>query len=125
MQDILGLHQRQLQQFGGAPGVRDAGLIEAALARPRSGYYRDLIEEAATLWESLTLNCGFIDGNKGVGFAATCIFLRINGLDISASAQATRGFVIGLLESGTFEKNRLDAWLRGNTSPAPRSRRDR
>jgi death-on-curing protein len=41
MEDVLSLHNRQLEQFGGAPGIRDAGLIEAALARPQSGYYND------------------------------------------------------------------------------------
>ena len=115
MQDVLALHQRQLEHFGGAPGVRDAGLIEAALARPQSGYYKDLIEEAAALWESLTMNHGFIDGNKRVGLAATYVFLRINGLELKASSKATLSFVIGSLEAKTFEKNRLDAWLRRHT----------
>ena len=115
MQDVLALHQRQLEHFGGAPGVRDAGLIEAALARPQSGYYKDLIEEAAALWESLTMNHGFIDGNKPVGLAATYVFLRINGLELKASSKATLSFVIGSLEAKTFEKNRLDAWLRRHT----------
>lgn len=116
MHDVLVLHPRQLERFGGAPGIRDAGLIEAALARPQSGYYRDLIEEAAALWESLTMNHGFIDGNKRVGFAATYVFLRINGLDITASPEATLQFVIGALDAGSFEKNRLEAWLRNNTA---------
>ncbi len=115
MQDVLALHQRQLEHFGGAPGIRDAGLIEAALARPQSGYYKDLVEEAAALWESLTMNHGFIDGNKRVGLAATYVFLRINGLELKASSKATLSFVIGSLEAKTFEKNRLDAWLRRHT----------
>ncbi len=115
MQDVLALHQRQLERFGGAPGIRDAGLIEAALARPQSGYYKDLVEEAAALWESLTMNHGFIDGNKRVGLAATYVFLRINGLELKASSKATLSFVIGSLEAKTFEKNRLDAWLRRHT----------
>jgi len=115
MQDVLAVHQRQLERFGGAPGIRDAGLIEAALARPQSGYYQDLIEEAAALWESLTMNHGFIDGNKRVGLAATYVFLRINGLELKASSKATLSFVIGSLEAKTFEKNRLDAWLRRHT----------
>jgi death-on-curing protein len=115
MQDVLALHQRQLERFGGAPGIRDPGLIEAALARPQSGYYKDLIEEAAALWESLTMNHGFIDGNKRVGLAATYVFLRINGLELKASSKATLSFVIGSLEAKTFEKNRLDAWLRRHT----------
>jgi len=115
MEDVLTLHRTQLERFGGAPGVRDAGLIEAALARPQSGYYGDLIEEAAALWESLTMNHGFIDGNKRVGFAATYVFLRINGMIIQASVDSTLQFVIGALEAGTFEKNALYAWLREHT----------
>lgn len=116
MQDVLALHGRQLQRFGGAPAIRDAGLIEAARARPQSGFYRDLIEEAAALWESLTMNHGFIDGNKRVGFAATHVFLRVNGLDITSSPDATLEFVIGSLEAGVFEKKRLEDWLRSNTA---------
>ena len=115
MQDVLALHQRQLERFGGAPGIRDAGLIEAALARPQSGYYNDLVEEAAALWESLTMNRGFFDGNKRVGLAATYVFLRINGLELKVSSRAALSFVIGSLEAKTFEKNRLDAWLRRHT----------
>ncbi|MEY2855219.1 MAG: hypothetical protein RL030_2351 [Pseudomonadota bacterium] len=118
MQDVLVLHRRQIERFGGAPGVRDAGLIEAALARSQSGYYADLVEEAAALWESLTTNRGFVDGNKRVGFAATQVFLRINGLDITATAGETLHFVIGSLEAGAFEKVRLESWLRANTAAA-------
>jgi death-on-curing protein len=116
MQDVLALHRRQLERFGGAPGIRDPGLIEAALARPQSGYYRDLIEEAAALWESLTMNQGFIDGNKRVGFAAAYVFLRLNGFVITASADATLQFIVGALEGGSFEKATLDAWLRAHAA---------
>jgi len=115
MHDVLELHRRQLECFGGAPGIRDAGLIDAALARPKSGYYIDVIEEASALWESLTMNHGFVDGNKRVGFAATYVFLRTNGLTITASPEATLAFVIGALEAGAFEKPLLEAWLRAHT----------
>lgn len=123
MHDLLALHRRQIDRFGGAPRIRDAGLLEAALARPQSGYYRDLIEEAAALWESLTMNHGFVDGNKRVGFAATHVFLRVNGLDITASARETLRFVIGSLDAGEFEKTRLEAWLRTHTAKALRERK--
>jgi death-on-curing protein len=116
MEDVLSLHRRQLETFGGAPGIRDAGLLEAALARPQSGYYKDRIEEAAALWESLTMNRGFIDGNKRVGFAATYVFLRINGVTLDASVKTTLRFVIGKLEAGAFNKEVLEAWLRKHTS---------
>lgn len=117
MEDVLLLHRRQIEAFGGAPGIRDAGLIEAALARPQSGYYKDRIEEAAALWESLTMNRGFIDGNKRVGLAATYVFLRVNGLAISATTKTTLKFVIGKLETGTFTKDVLETWLRKHTRP--------
>jgi death-on-curing protein len=63
------------------------------------------------------MNRGFVDGSKRVGFAATHVFLRINGLDITASADATLQFVIGALESRTFRKGILEDWLRANTAP--------
>ena len=117
LDEALRIHALLIKEFGGALGVRDLGLIQSALLRPQTGYYADLIEEAAALWESLTMNHGFLDGNKRVGFATTHVFLRVNGLDISASADATYDFVISSLESGQFEKNRLEHWLRGNTKP--------
>ena len=104
MEDVLELHKVQLARFGGAAGIRDAGLIEAALARPQSGYYGDLLEEAAALWESLTMNHGFVDGNKRVGFAAVYVFLRVNGITIKADADVTLRFILDALESGTFQK---------------------
>lgn len=118
MDDVLKIHARQIERFGGSPGIRDAGLIEAALLRPQTGYYSDLIEEAAALWESLTMNHGFIDGNKRVGFAVTHVFLRINGFQIVAEPKAATVFVLGHLEAGTFTKDNLDGWLRANTKPA-------
>lgn len=116
LEDLLTLHQIQLERFGGAPGIRDAGLLEAALARPQSGYYADLIEEAAALWESLTMNHGFVDGNKRVGFAATYVFLRINGVTTDASVDTILDFVIGSLEGRSFQKDALEAWLRKHTT---------
>ena len=64
---------------GGAPGVRDPGALEAALFRPQTGYYDDIVAEAAALLESLAINHPFVDGNKRIAFAAADVFLRING----------------------------------------------
>lgn len=115
MEDVLELHRVQLARFGGAVGIRDAGLIEAVLARPQSGYYGDLIEEAAALWESLTMNHGLVDGNKRVGFAAVYVFLRVNGVTIKADADVALRFILDALESGAFRKEVLQTWLRENT----------
>ena len=62
--DILWIHDEQLRLYGGTVGVRDEGLILSALLRPQTGYYADVIEEAAALWESLAMIHGFVDGNK-------------------------------------------------------------
>ena len=115
MEDVLALHQAQLARFGGTTGITDAGLIEAALARSQSGYYGDLIEEAAALWESLTMNHGFVDGNKRVGFAAVYVYLRVNGITINAPADIALRVILDSLESGSFRKEVLEAWLRENT----------
>ena len=77
--EVLAIHDDQIARYGGSSGVRDIGLLESALFRPQSGYYGDLIAEAAALWESLAQNHPFIDGNKRTPFAVTFTFLVING----------------------------------------------
>jgi len=117
IEEALDIHADQIAVFGGSPGVRDRGLIEAALLRPQTGYYADLIEEGAALWESLAMNHGFIDGNKRVALACTEIFLEANGLLITADNATLIAFIYHHLEAGTFTKDNLDAWLRDNTKP--------
>lgn len=117
LDDVLWIHDEQIRLFGGAPGVRDEGLILSALLRPQTGYYSDLPEEAAALWESLAMNHGFIDGNKRVAFASTIIFLQANGLQPTGSEDDWIAFIYSHLEAGTFRKDVLDAWLRAHTTP--------
>jgi death-on-curing protein len=112
--EVLAIHQDQIGRYGGASGVRDLGLIEAALFRPQTGYYADLIEEAAALWESLSQNHPFIDGNKRTAFAVTYTFLAMNGARIAANAEATHSFIVDLYQTGTFNFGQLNDWLRAN-----------
>ena len=114
--DTLAIHSDLIQRYGGSPGLRDAGLLEAALFRPQTGYYADLIEEAAALWESLAQNHAFVDGNKRIAFAATYTFLAINGVELRASADDTYAFINGLHETGSFRFEELTEWLRANTA---------
>ena len=115
--NALRIHDALLKAFGGAPGVRDLGLVESALLRPQTGYYADLVEEAAALWESLAMNHGFVDGNKRVAYACLELFLQLNGLDVSATNDDTQTFIYRHLEAGTFRKDALETWLRANTTP--------
>jgi death-on-curing protein len=110
--EVLAIHADQIERYGGSQGVRDPGLLEAALFRPQTGYYADLIEEAAALWESLAQNHPFIDGNKRTAFAATYTFLAINGAHFTADAQETYDFVAALYEANQFSFDQLVPWLR-------------
>jgi death-on-curing protein len=109
--EVLAIHADQIERYGGSQGVRDLGLLEAALYRPQTGYYADLIEEAAALWESLAQNHAFIDGNKRTAFAATYTFLAINGARIGSDAQETYVFVAGLYAATQFSFDKLVPWL--------------
>ncbi|WP_421760511.1 type II toxin-antitoxin system death-on-curing family toxin [Devosia sp.] len=117
LDEALRIHEILLREFGGAKGVRDLGLIESALLRPQTGYYADLIEEAAALWESLAMNHGFVDGNKRVAYACVELFLQLNGADIAASNDELEAFIYGHLEAGTFRKEVLEVWLNTHTAP--------
>ena len=115
--EVLAIHADQIQRYGGSEGIRDAGLLDAALYRPQTGYYADVIEEAAALWESLAQNHPFVDGNKRVAFAATYTFLAINGVRLTAGAEEAYAFISGLYEAGTFRFDQLEPWLRRNSRP--------
>jgi death on curing protein len=114
--EVLAMHADQIERYGGSQGVRDPGLLEAALFRPQTGYYADLIEEAAALWESLAQNHTFVDGNKRTAFAATYTFLAINGTRLTANAEETYAFVAGLYEANLFRFDQLVPWLRGHVT---------
>jgi death on curing protein len=114
--EVLAIHDDQIERYGGSPGVRDHGLVEAALYRPQTGYYAGLIEEAAAFWESLAQNHPFIDGNKRTAFAAMYTFFAINGVRITGDAEATYEFIAGLYETNNFTFNNLAGWLRNNVS---------
>ena len=100
-------------------GIRDAGLLDAALYRPQTGYYVDQIEQATARWESLPQNHPFNDGNKRTAFAATYTFLAINGAQLTADAEDAYIFILGLYEAGTFKFENLAPWLRGNVKLNP------
>ncbi|MBV8808808.1 MAG: type II toxin-antitoxin system death-on-curing family toxin [Acidobacteriaceae bacterium] len=112
--EVLAIHADQIERYGGARGVRDYGLLEAALYRPQTGYYADLIEEAAALWESLAQNHPFIDGNKRTAFAATYTFLAINGARLTANANETYAFIAALYDKNQFAFDELVRWLRAH-----------
>jgi death-on-curing protein len=110
--DVLGMHTVLMQRYGGAMGVHDPGALEAALFRPQTGYYKDIVAEAAALLESLAINHPFVDGNKRIAFAAADVFLRINGWRLQRAPLLIHAEMIQMFESGTFDMAHVEPWLR-------------
>jgi death-on-curing protein len=117
--EVLAAHARLIVLFGGAQGIRDQGALEAALARPQSGHYRDIIEQAAALLESLSQNHPFVDGNKRTAIAVTAAFLRINGFRLDFDDLEAYQFLIQLYEASQFQFEHLEPWLRKHAHPVP------
>lgn len=113
--DILAMHDDQIKRYGGSHGLRDPGQLEAALFRPQTGYYSDIIAEAAALWESLSQNHPFVDGNKRTAFAAMFTFLTINDVELTASAETAWMFLSELYETNRLNNEKLEIWLRDHT----------
>ena len=107
-----------MQRYGGKLGLRDPGALEAALFRPQTGYYEDIVAQAAALLESLSINHPFLDGNKRVAFAAADVFLRINGWQLHRAPMQIHDELIQMIESSTFDFAHLEPWLRGFAEPS-------
>jgi len=111
LEEALYLHDRLIERFGGSTGVRDLGLLESALARPRSGYYASLSLQAAALMQSLSQNHAFMDGNKRVAFAITAVFLHLNGHRLVVGADAAERFLIDRVIVAKAEIDEIAAWV--------------
>lgn len=110
--EVLAIHKILIDKYGGSHGLRDPGALDSALYRPQSGYYDNIIQEAAALWESLSQNHPFIDGNKRVAFAVMHTFLSTNNIYLKAEPEEIYRFINDLHESNSFEFSKLDNWLR-------------
>jgi death-on-curing protein len=115
---IIAVHQKTLLEQGGAPGIRDEGLLESALARPINileyALEPNLFDLAAAYGFGIASNHPFIDGNKRVAFYASVGFLRINGVYLKAGeADAAVTFVA--LAAGELSEEELASWFRNNS----------
>jgi len=109
--EAIEIHRQLIEDFGGSHGVRDQGRLEAAILRPQTGYYNNLVEKAAALMEALANNHPFLDGNKRVSFALTDTFLRVNGFYLEVDPFSAHKFIIETMGSGEFRFNRIREWI--------------
>ncbi len=112
LEEILAIHESVIERFGGQPGIRDYGLLLSALYRPQTGYYNDLAEMGAALFESLIINHPFIDGNKRVAFFGTDVFFRLNGYQFKVEPNDTYQCLVELIQSQTCDFDHLLPWIR-------------
>ena len=115
--ETIQTHRILIEEFGGSHGLRDQGLLEAAVFRPQSGYYTTVIEEAAALMESLANNHAFIDGNKRISFVMTDAMLRANGYFIEVDPLAAHKFITESLEKREFRFAFIRDWLASHAKP--------
>ena len=113
---VYAIHGRQIAEHGGEAGLRDEGLFESALARPKNllAYGEpppDIAALAAAYAFGLSKNHPFVDGNKRVAYVAARTFLLINGWDITATQEEKYLTMLSLAE-GNLSEGELTGWIR-------------
>ena len=113
--EVIEIHDRLIEKYGGAKGIRDERYLESALARPFMGgsdfdYYPTPVHKAAALLESLVHNHPFVDGNKRTGYIVMRAFLNEVGLDIEGSTDEKFDF-LHEIASGRFDFDQIFEWI--------------
>jgi death-on-curing protein len=121
VRDVVELHDRQLEKFGGLAGIRDTGLLDSAVAMPQAGFgdqyvHEDVFEMAAAYLFHLVKNHPFADGNKRIGFHAAYVFLRLNGYSLELEQDSAYDLVIATAE-GRADKPAIATAFREHSRP--------
>ena len=112
--DCLAIHELMLSQHGGLAGVRDEGLLESALSKPRNLFAYGsptLPEMAASYAAGIILNHPFVDGNKRTGFMVAATFLELNGMNLAATEESVVEMTFALA-SGSMKQATYAEWLK-------------
>jgi death-on-curing protein len=116
---VLAIHKSQLAEFGGADGIRDAGLFESAIARAKNSFHYssdvNIFTLAADYAYGVIKNHPFIDGNKRTGFVAAAVFLAKNKYELNAAEADAYAKVIALAE-GSMGFKEFAKWLRNHSN---------
>jgi death-on-curing protein len=121
LNEVIELHNEIIGVSGGGSGVRDEGLLLAALARPYATFdqidlYQAVIEKAAAIFESIVINHPFMDGNKRTAYLLMRLLLREDALDVTATRIERYNFVIAA-SMGEIRFDEIKTWLEINTTP--------
>lgn len=116
VEDVLQIHQDQIERYGGSPDLRDPGLLASAVDTPRATFdgatlHGDLFEMAAAYLFHIVQNHPFVDGNKRTGTAAALVFLDLNGVEMSVDDDTLVDHVLAVAQ-GNVAKSEVAAFLR-------------
>ncbi len=116
--DALAIHEGLLAIHGSAAGLRDLGLLQSALARPRQHHIYakrpDIVAMAAVYTAGIVRNNPFVDGNKRAGFVLGILLLELNGIEFGANEENATRAVLDLAD-GTMDESAYEGWLRANS----------
>ncbi len=111
---VLAIHEAQLAEHGGSAGIRDQGLLDSALARPRNLYayseHVTLSQLAASYAVGLAKNHGFIDGNKRTAWVVCAVFLELHEIPVTVDQASVVTMMLGVA-SGTVAEEQFARWL--------------
>ena len=118
-EQILAIHDNQIELYGGRHGIRDLALFESAVMRPQTTFggkdlYPTIFNKAAVLMHSLVMNHPFIDGNKRTGVVSALMFLESNGIEIITGQKEIVKVALEL-ESKSIDINNLASWFKNNS----------
>ncbi|MBI5356349.1 type II toxin-antitoxin system death-on-curing family toxin [Candidatus Collierbacteria bacterium] len=122
VRQVLILHERMIQKYGGSSGVRDMGMLESAVGRPFATFggedlYSDVFMKAGAFIQSIVKNHPFIDGNKRTAFTGTIAFLLASGVIISAGTNQVVKFMLRVANEN-LSVDEIAKWLEKNTKSA-------
>jgi death on curing protein len=118
---VVAIHEAQLAEHGGGTGLRDAGLLESALARPENlaAYGQpDVADLAAAYGYGISRNHAFVDGNKRTGFVAVELFLELNGHTLCANDSACVMAMLAV-SAGEITEAEFSGWIRDHAEKKP------
>jgi death on curing protein len=120
-EQIILLHEGQIEEFGGHHGVKDEGLVRSAIAQPQSGFgedyfHKDIYEMAAAYLFHLVKNHAFHDGNKRIAALAASVFLQVNGFQVIADEEEFEKIVLDAAQSLIGKTEIADFFRKTTTS---------
>lgn len=119
LDEVLAIHDREVEKFGGSHGLRDLNLLDSAIKRPQSSFmgtdlYPTLFNKAAALMHSILLNHPFIDGNKRTATVSMSYFLHLNGYELEVGQKELVNFALSV-ESKKLDLEQISKWLKDHS----------